>query len=111
MAISQSNVWRVLSIRPCSPPSRSSRSNGHGKIAAAATTAQVRLAVRTRTRDGRELAGLEIALDALVDVVLGGTRVGPAQLPRAQPAQLEDLEHVDEVGGRRERDHEAGGDR
>ena len=39
-----------------------------------------------------------------VDLVLGRVRVGAAQLPRAQPAQLEDLEHVDEVDAGRERE-------
>src|SRR3954464_13796936 len=56
--------------------------------------------------DGRELAGLEILADGLVDLVLAGLRVRAAQLPCAQPAQLEDLEHVDEVDARREAERE-----
>src|SRR5687768_1520437 len=42
--------------------------------------------------ESAELAGLELALDLRVDLVLGRVRVDMAQLPRAQTAQLEDLE-------------------
>src|SRR5512144_1545138 len=56
--------------------------------------------------DRRELSGLEVLADGLVDVVLAGVRVRAAQLPRAQPAQLEDLQDVDEVDARGERERE-----
>src|SRR5262245_56355436 len=56
--------------------------------------------------DRWELSGLEVVADGLVDVVLAGLRVRAPQLPRAQPAQLEDLEHVDEVDARREPERE-----
>src|SRR6478609_6078279 len=49
-----------------------------------------------------ELAGLQAALDVLVDLVLRGPH--PPQADRVQALELEDLEHVDQVdrGG----DHE-----
>ena len=50
----------------------------------------------------RELARLQLALDPLDDLVLGRVGVGAPQLPCAQPLELEDLEHDDEVDARRQ---------
>src|SRR6185369_3023059 len=104
-------MWRVLCISSCSPP----RDNAVGqsarrKVQVAPAFPQVRLAVRVRTRSGSqrgELARLERPLDVLVELVLARVAVGPQQLPRAQPAQLENLQHVDQVGAGGKRDEEA----
>src|SRR5215213_6718024 len=62
--------------------------------------------VRIRSGQRRELAGLELLLDRLVDVVLARIRVRAAQLPGAHAPQLHDLQHVDEIGARDRRDDE-----
>src|SRR6476469_5238272 len=101
-------MWRVLCISSCSPPrddavGQSARRKLHGTPA----FPQVRVAVRVRTRSRSqrgELARLERPLDVLVDLVLARVGVGPAQLPCAQAAQLEDLQDVDQVGAGGERD-------
>src|SRR3954465_1404213 len=74
--------------------------------------ALVRLAppsvVRTSS-DRAELAGLELALDVLFDLMLGRVRVLAPQLPGAEALELEDLQHIDEVraGGHADRQQRA----
>src|SRR5919108_759044 len=72
----------------CSPPSRGARwSNGPGTIQPDPAAAQVRLAVRVRTRHGGELAGPEVPAHGLLDLELGRVGVRAAELPGAQAAQ------------------------
>src|SRR3982750_1917542 len=52
--------------------------------------------------DRLELARLELALDLVVDAVLGRGRVGAPQLEGAQAAELDDRQHVAEVGAPRD---------
>src|SRR5215213_7556455 len=72
----------------CSPPSVW-RSVGAETLQVTRPEPQVRLAlqeVRIRSRtERRELAGLELSLDLLVDLVLGRVGIGAAQLPAAEP--------------------------
>src|SRR4051812_16940683 len=81
----------------CFVPKRTSR-----KAAPRVRLSTPQGAVRIPLSKRLELAGLDVAGHARVDLVLAGVRVQPAQLPGAQPAPLEDLQHVDEV--------DAGGD-
>src|SRR3954452_14188091 len=65
---------------------------------------RLRTSRRPSALDDLELAGLDVARDALVDLPLRRVRVALAHLALAEAAQLEDLEHVDEVDARGERD-------
>src|SRR5262245_58332875 len=66
--------------------------------------ARVRARARSAGLDDVELARLDVAGDALGDLPLRGVGLAFADLPRAQPPELEDLEHVDQVDARGQSD-------
>src|SRR6187200_1863651 len=97
---------RVVVIRSCSPPAKVASRYGQATLAAerAARSAVVRTSLRV---ERAELARLEFALDLGVDLELARVGIGVTQLPGAQPAQLEDLQHQHEVHARRQGEREA----
>src|SRR3954463_12731757 len=110
-AMAQLNVWRVLCISPahllCAVARSICRRHVTGRCGEDASGGS-RTGSNPSAPEGAELARLQPALDVLVDLVLGRARIGAPQLPRAQAAELEDLQHVDQVRARGQRDDEAG---
>ena len=82
---------------------RARRRPDRGSGCAASTTA-IATTRRPRARADRvELAGLELALDVAVDLVLGDVSgLSRRSATLAQAAELQDLEHVDEVDAGRQ---------
>src|SRR5215218_7991095 len=94
----------MVVMRSCSPPANASRICGRERPYQPAQREHkwccpycCPIASGSRV-ERAELARLELALELSVDLVLGRVGIGVAQLPRAQPAQLEDLQHEHEVG-------------